>query len=76
MAMFPIFTLGLLTGVIATIIYFKIQKDTPSKYKIEWLKKEIERQKMDNELLHNVNNKLYDKIDRIESELNNYKNNK
>ena len=73
MTMFPIFMIGLLVGVIATIIYFEIKKDAPSEVKLHVQEREIKQQKSDNEMLHDLVDRLYKKIDTLEKELNEYK---
>lgn len=50
------------------------KKTTPSEIKMRAQDLEIERQKKDNKLLIDLNEKLYNKIDKLERELNKLKN--
>lgn len=74
MAMFPIFMIGLIVGIAVSYAFYKFKEDVPSEVKMRAQDLEIERQKRDNELLETLNKKLYDKIDKLEYELNKLKN--
>ena len=74
MAMFPIFMIGLIVGIALSYAFYKFKEDVPSEVKMRAQDLEIERQKRDNELLETLNKKLYDKIDKLEYELNKLKN--
>lgn len=69
MSMLPIFIIGVLVGITLSYTWYVYKKDTPSDIKIKLQEKEIERQKSDNEILHNLINKLYTKIETLEKEL-------
>ena len=68
MNMLPIFMIGLIVGIALSYAWYKYKEDVPSKVKVELQEKEIKRQKSDNEMLYNLINKLYDKIDKLEKE--------
>ena len=76
MAMFPVFMIGVIVGITSSYAFYKYKEDVPSEVKMKWQEKEIKRQKNYNELLYNLNKKLYDKIDKLEYELSELKNNK
>lgn len=67
MAMLPIFLIGLVVGIALSYAWYKYKEDVPSKVKVELQEKEIKRQKSDNEMLHNLIDKLYAKIDELEN---------
>lgn len=67
MAMLPIFMIGLIVGIALSYVWYKYKEDVPSKVKVELQEKEIKRQKSDNEMLHNLIDKLYKKIDELEN---------
>lgn len=67
MAMLPIFMIGLIVGIALSYAWYKYKEDVPSKVKVELQEKEIKRQKSDNEMLHNLIDKLYKKIDELEN---------
>ena len=68
MNMLPIFMIGLIVGIALSYAWYKYKEDVPSKVKVELQEKEIKRQKSDNEMLHNLIEKLYKKIDELEKE--------
>jgi hypothetical protein len=68
MNMLPIFMIGLIVGIALSYAWYKYKEDVPSKVKVELQEKEIKRQKSDNEMLHNLIDKLYKKIDELEKE--------
>lgn len=74
MAMLPIFMIGVVIGIALSYAFYKFKEDVPSEVKMRAQDLEIERQKRDNELLETLNKKLYDKIDKLEYELNKLKN--
>lgn len=67
--MLPVFMIGVLIGIILSYTWYLYKRDTPSDMKVKLQEKEIERQKSDNEILHNLINKLYAKIETLEKEL-------
>lgn len=73
MAMFPIFMIGLIVGIAISYAFYKFKQDVPSEVRIRAQELEIERQKKDNSMLENINKRLYDKIDKLEYELNKLK---
>lgn len=73
MAMLPIFTIGLLLGWLCCSVFVAYKKETPSEMKLRTQEAEIIRQKSDNEMLHDLVEKLYAKIDKLEKELNDKK---
>lgn len=74
MAMLPIFMIGVVIGIALSYAFYKFKEDVPSEVKMRAQDLEIERQKRDNKLLETLNKKLYDKIDKLEYELNKLKN--
>ena len=68
MNMLPIFMIGLIVGIALSYAWYKYKEDVPSKVKVELQEKEIKRQKSDNEMLHDLIDKLYKKIDELEKE--------
>lgn len=71
MAMFPIFMIGLIVGIAISYAWFMYRKETPSQIKIETQEFTIKSQKNDIELLTQLNEKLYEKIAKLEQELKN-----
>lgn len=74
MAMFPIFMIGVIIGIALSYAFYKVKEDVPSEIKMRAQDLEIERQKKDNKLLIDLNEKLYGKINKLETELNELKN--
>ena len=74
MAMFPIFMIGFVVGAALSYAFYNLKKSTPSEIKIRAQDLEIERQKKDNKLLTDINERLYNKIDKLEYELSKLKN--
>lgn len=71
MAMFPVFMIGLIVGITLAYAWFMYKKETPSQIKIETQEFTIKSQKNDIELLTQLNEKLYEKIAKLEQELKN-----
>lgn len=69
MAMLPVFMAGLLLGWLCCSIFVAYKKETPSEMKLRAQQAEIIRQKSDNEMLYDLAEKLYAKIDKLENEL-------
>ena len=67
MAMFPIFMIGLVLGVVCTWAYVNLKRDVPSETRLKLLEDEIRSLKNDNDLLEKLNTKLYAKIDKLEN---------
>lgn len=74
--MLPIFMIGLVVGIALSYAFYNLKKTTPSEIKMRAQDLEIERQKKDNKLLTDINDRLYNKIDKLEYELSKLKNNK
>ena len=70
MAMLPIFMIGMVVGIALSYAFYKYKEDTPSNAKIEWQEREIEQLERDNDMLMNLNEKLYNKINDLKQELN------
>lgn len=73
MAMFPIFIIGLISGIILSAVYNMYKKETPSETQFHILSKELEQEKKDKATLDKLVDKLYAKIDKLEKELNKVK---
>ena len=73
MAMFPIFIIGLISGIILSAVYNMYKKETPSETQFRMLTKELEQERNDKEILDKLVDKLYAKIDKLEKELNKVK---
>ncbi len=69
MAMFPIFMIGLVVGIAVSYAFYKYKQDIPSETKIHVQENIINQQKNDINILEHLNNKLYDKIDKLEKEI-------
>ncbi len=72
--MLPIFMIGLVVGIALSYAFYNLKKTTPSEIKMRAQDLEIERQKKDNKLLTDINDRLYNKIDKLEYELSKLKN--
>lgn len=75
MAMFPIFMIGLVVGIAVSYAFYKYKQDVPSEVKIHVQENIINQQKNDINILEQLNNKLYNKIDKLEKEIADMKNN-
>lgn len=73
MAMFPIFMIGVIVGIALSYAFYKYKEDVPSQVKIQMQEREIKSQKSDNDMLNNLVDKLYKKIETLENELKEYK---
>lgn len=69
MDMFPIFIIGVIVGIALSYTFYKYKEDVPSEIKIRTQENIIKRQNNDNKLLEDLNERLYNKIDRLEAEL-------
>ncbi len=69
MNMFPIFMIGLVVGIAVSYAFYKFKQDVPSEVKIRTQENIIKQQNNDIKLVEELNNKLYDKIDKLEAEL-------
>ena len=70
MAMLPVFMIGLIVGIAVSYAWYMYKKDTPSEIKIKIQEAEIIRYKNDNDMLNELIEKLYKKIDTLEKEVN------
>lgn len=75
MAMFPIFMIGFVVGIAVSYAFYKYKQDVPSEVKIHVQENIINQQKNDINILEQLNNKLYNKIDKLEKEIADMKNN-
>ena len=73
MAMFPVYIIGVIIGIALSYAFYNLKKTTLSEIKMRAQDLEIEQQKKDNKLLIDSNEKLYNKIDKLEHELNKLK---
>lgn len=62
MAMFPIFIIGLIVGIVVSYAFYKYKQDIPSDIKIHTQENIIKQQQNDLNMLENLNNKLYSEI--------------
>ena len=69
MAMFPIFMIGLVVGIAVSYAFYKYKQDIPSKTKIHVQENIKKKKKNDINILEQLNNKLYNKIDKLEKEI-------
>lgn len=70
MAMLPVFLIGLFVGILLSYAWYLYKKDTPSDVKLKIQQAEIIRYKNDNDMLNELIEKLYKKIDTLEKEVN------
>jgi len=68
--MLPVFMIGLIVGIAVSYAWYMYKKDTPSEIKIKIQEAEIIRYKNDNDMLNELIEKLYKKIDTLEKEVN------
>ena len=73
MAMFPIFMIGVIIGIALSYAFYKYKEDVPSEVKIQLQEKQIKSQESDNKMLNDLVDRLYKKIDTLETELKEYK---
>ena len=72
--MLLIFIIGFVVGIIISYIFYMYKKDVSLDVKSRIQQEEIKRQKEDNEMLENLNKKLYSEIDKLKKELYELKN--
>lgn len=70
MAMLPVFLIGLFVGILLSYAWYLYKKDIPSDVKLKIQQAEIIRYKNDNDMLNELIEKLYKKIDTLEKEVN------
>lgn len=73
MAMFPIFMIGLVVGIAVSYAFYKFKQDIPSNVKIQMQERQIKSQESDNKMLNDLVDRLYKKIDTLETELKEFK---
>ena len=73
MAMFPIFMIGLIIGIVVSYVFYKYIQETPSHVKIQMQEKQIKSQESDNKMLNDLVDRLYKKIETLETELKEFK---
>lgn len=69
MAMFPAFMTGVIIGIALSYAFYKYKEDTPSQVKIQMQEKQIKSQESDNKMLNDLVDRLYKKIETLETEL-------
>ena len=69
MAMFPIFMIGAIIGIALSYAFYKYKEDVPSQVKIKMQERQIKSQESDNKILNDLVDKLYKKIETLETEL-------
>ena len=69
MAMFPVFMIGVIIGIALSYALYKYKEDTPSQVKIQMQEKQIKSQESDNKMLNDLVDRLYKKIETLETEL-------
>lgn len=70
MAMLPIFAIGVFIGWFCAATKYQYMEDSFYDYKIKvkMIEAKLLKEKSDNEMLHELINKLYDKIDKLSRE--------
>ena len=69
MAMFPIFMIGVIVGVALSYAFYKYKEDVPSQVKLKMQERQIKSQESDNKMLNDLVDRLYKKIEKLETEL-------
>lgn len=69
MAMFPIFMIGLVVGIVVTNIYHMYKKEVPSETKLKLLEAEIIALKGDKEMLEKCIQKKDDSIEQLKQDI-------
>ena len=69
MAMFPIFIIGVIIGIALSYAFYKYKEDVPSQVKIQMQERQIKSQENDNKMLNDLVDRLYKKIEKLETEL-------
>lgn len=73
MAMFPVFMIGVIIGIALSYAFYKYKEDVPSQVKIQMQERQIKSRESDNKMLNDLVDRLYKKIDTLETELKEYK---
>ena len=69
MAMFPIFMIGVIIGIALSYAFYKYKEDVPSQVKNQMQERQIKSQESDNKMLNDLVDRLYKKIEKLETEL-------
>lgn len=69
MTMFPVFMIGVIIGIALSYAFYKYREDTPSQVKIQMQERQIKSQENDNKMLNDLVDRLYKKIDTLETKL-------
>ena len=69
MAMFPVFMIGVIIGIALSYAFYKYREDTPSQVKIQMQERQIKSQENDNKMLNDLVDRLYKKIETLETKL-------
>ena len=72
MAMLPIFVLGIVMGVMITVVYFNYKKETPSEVQIHVKDAEIIQLKEDIKSLEKCIQKKDDAIERLKQDIQSF----
>jgi len=69
MTMFPVFMIGVIIGIALSYAFYKYKEDTPSQVKIQMQERQIKSQENDNKMLNDLVDRLYNKIETLETKL-------
>ena len=69
MTMFPIFMIGVIIGIALSYAFYKYKEEIPSQVKIQIQERQIKSQESDNKMLNDLVDRLYEKIETLETEL-------
>ena len=69
MTMFPVFMIGVIIGIALSYAFYKYKEDTPSQVKIQMQERQIKSQENDNKMLNDLVDRLYKKIETLETKL-------
>lgn len=69
MTMFPVFMIGVIIGIALSYAFYKYKEDVPSQVKIQMQERQIKSQENDNKMLNDLVDRLYKKIDTLETKL-------
>lgn len=69
MAMFPVFMIGVIIGIALSYAFYKYKEDVPSQVKIQMQERQIKSRESDNKMLNDLVDRLYKKIETLETEL-------
>ena len=69
MTMLPIFMIGVIIGIALSYAFYKYKEDVLSQVKIQMQERQIKQQDSDNKMLNDLVDRLYKKIETLETEL-------